>query len=241
MLHIKKSSAYGDRLRTKKNSPRLRLPDHNKQLPSNLHEWRAPESMERELQIWADLDKVFCDAGFALWECAFGSLFRCPDGKYPSSSGFGYARTDDLDQFGTLRWLLRFDFPVCLFFCLFYRCLTFHKKNGLARPARSRDGLFVVIRVIVIGNEGHDHLKILRTIATGEKSLLSNNHALPMFAEFQFEDIIFGIFPQVGGGISYAYDCWAKNSVGDIVEMLMQMLEVSLPYTSCPSLKVKIL
>ena len=48
-----------------------------------------------------------------------------------------------------------------------------------------------------------------------------------MFAEFQFEDIIFGIFPQVGSGISYAYGCWAKNSVGDIIEMLLQMLEVS--------------
>ena len=111
--------------------------------------------------------------------------------------------------------------------CLLYHRLTFIKKNGLARPARTRDGLDVVIRVIVIGDEGHDHLEILRTIATGEKSLFSNNHALPMFAEFQFEDIVFGIFPKVGGEISYAYDYWAKNSVGDIIEMLMQMLEVS--------------
>jgi hypothetical protein len=48
-----------------------------------------------------------------------------------------------------------------------------------------------------------------------------------MFAEFQFEDIIFGIFPKVGGDMSLAYDYWAKNSVGDIVEILMQMLEVT--------------
>ena len=46
-----------------------------------------------------------------------------------------------------------------------------------------------------------------------------------MFAEFQFEDIIFGIFPKVGGEVTCAYDDWAKNSVGDI-EMLMQMLDV---------------
>ena len=109
-----------------------------------------------------------------------------------------------------------------------------YDKNGLARPARTRDGLDVVIRVIVIGDEGHDHLKILRTIATGEKSLFSNNHALPMFAEFQFEDIIFGIFPKVGGEIADAYDCWTKNSVGDIIEMLMQMLEVSLTFHILP-------
>ena len=61
-----------------------------------------------------------------------------------------------------------------------------------------------------------------------------------MFAEFQFEDIIFGIFPQVGSGISYAYGYWAKNSVGDIVEMFMQMLEVSFTFHVLPpSLKVQ--
>ena len=114
--------------------------------------------------------------------------------------------------------------------CLFYHWSDIYKKNGLSRPARTRDGLDVVIRVIVIGNEGYDHLKILRTIATGEKILFSNNHALPMFEEFQFEDIIFGIFPKVGGEIVYAYDYWAKNSVGDIIEMLMQMLEVSFTF-----------
>ena len=114
-----------------------------------------------------------------------------------------------------------------------------YEKNGLSRAARTRDGLDVVIRVIVIGNEGHDHLKILRTIATGENSLFSNNHALPMFAEFQFEDITFGIFPKVGadgGDMTRAYDDWTKNSVGDIIEMLMQMLEVSFTFSRLLSL-----
>ena len=115
-----------------------------------------------------------------------------------------------------------------------------YEKNGLSRPARTRDGLDVLIRVIVIGNEGHDHLKILRTIATGENSLFSNNHTLPMFAEFQFEDIIFGIFPKVGGMMLDAYDDWAKNSVGDIIEMLMQMLEVSFTFSLLVSFKAKL-
>ena len=114
--------------------------------------------------------------------------------------------------------------------CLSYHCLTFYEKNGLSRAGRTRDGLDVVIRVVVIGNEGHDHLKILRKIATGENSLLSNNHVLPMVAEFQFEDIIFGIFPKVGGDMRGMYGLWAKNSVGDIIEMLMQMLEVSFTF-----------
>jgi hypothetical protein len=55
-----------------------------------------------------------------------------------------------------------------------------------------------------------------------------------MFAEFQFEDIIFGIFPKVGGEIIVAYGYWANNSVGDIIEMLMQMLEVSFTFKVLP-------
>ena len=47
-----------------------------------------------------------------------------------------------------------------------------------------------------------------------------------MFMEFQFEDIIFGIFPMVGGEMCYTFGYWPNNSVGDIVDMLMQMLEV---------------
>jgi hypothetical protein len=106
------------------------------------------------------------------------------------------------------------------------------------RAARTRDGLDVIIRVIVIGNEGHDHLKILRTIATGENSLLSNNHALPMFMEFQFEDIVFGIFPLAGAELTYLFRYWPNNSVGDIIDMLMQMLEVSFYFRYVVSLNI---
>ena len=53
-----------------------------------------------------------------------------------------------------------------------------------------------------------------------------------MFSEFEFEDIIFGVFPKVGSDMVQAYGFWAKNSVGDIVQMILQMLEVSLPFAS---------
>ena len=66
----------------------------------------------------------------------------------------------------------------------------------------------------------------------GEKSLFTNNHTLPMFSEFEFEDIIFGVFPKVGSDMAQAYGSWAKNSVGDIVQMLLQMLEVSISFAS---------
>ena len=48
-----------------------------------------------------------------------------------------------------------------------------------------------------------------------------------MFMEFQFEDIIFGIFPLVGAEMSYVFDYCPINSVGEIIDMLLKMLEVS--------------
>ena len=109
------------------------------------------------------------------------------------------------------------------------------KNNGTSRPARTRDGFDAVIRAIVIGKEGHDHLKILRTIATGENSLFSNNHTLPMFCRVSVRRYHFWhFFPKVGGDVLCAYDYWAKNSVGDIIEMLMQMLEVGFTFYVLP-------
>ena len=195
--------------------------------------------MNDQEQIWTYLDEALRDAGFTLWTRSFASVFRSPGRTYPLLSGFGYAiptRTD-ANQIGTVGKLRRFIFPVYWFYYVSILPLSdIYEKNGSSRPARTRDGLDVVIRVIVIGDEGKDHLRLLRTIATGENSLFSNNHALPMFAEFQFEDIIFGIFPKVGGEMFYAYGYWAKNSVGDIIEMLMQMLEVSFTFHVLPLL-----
>jgi len=81
--------------------------------------------------------------------------------------------------------------------------------------------------VIAIGNEGRHQLDILRKIATGPDSFWSNNHTLPMIEEIQLEDIVLGVFPKVGGGMFEAFSFWPKNSVGDGLEMVMQMLEVS--------------
>ncbi|KAG5641549.1 hypothetical protein DXG03_004795 [Asterophora parasitica] len=101
----------------------------------------------------------------------------------------------------------------------------FEYSNPLTRAVRTQDGLDAIIRVMAIGNEGREHLRILRRIATGEQSMYSNNHTLPMFAEFQFEDIVFAVFPKVGATLREAYCSWPNNSVGDVVDMIMQMLE----------------
>ncbi|KAF8815006.1 hypothetical protein BYT27DRAFT_7249494 [Phlegmacium glaucopus] len=156
--------------------------------------------------------KIFSDAGFTLWPNAFCGTLVAPGDRngYPLSSGFGYAIPSRayLRGPGTLARLHHFDY-----------------ENPLQRAARMRDGHDVIIRIIVLGNEGHEHLQILRRIATSKDSLLSTIHALPMLAEFHREDITFGIFPKVGGAVWQAYDYWAQNSVGDVLEMIMQMLE----------------
>ena len=103
-------------------------------------------------------------------------------------------------------------------------------QNGLVRAARTAEGHDVIVRVLCVADQGRTHLNILRRIATGECSLLSNNHALPMFREIVFEDIIFGVFPKAHSDMDQMYGCWANNSVGDIMDMILQALEVRLVF-----------
>ncbi|KAH9886944.1 kinase-like domain-containing protein [Cubamyces lactineus] len=97
--------------------------------------------------------------------------------------------------------------------------------NGLMRAARAVDGRDVVIRVIRVGSDGESHLEVLKYISRGLCSQVTPNHAIPLFELFELGDITFGIFPRVGCGMLDAYDSWPQNSVGDIVDMIMQCLE----------------
>ncbi|KAF8161987.1 kinase-like domain-containing protein [Pholiota molesta] len=192
-------------------SPRRKNVRLRQKLPKDLATWRHPsDAVAEHEQIWIDLDEVFLNAGFSLWRMnRLGSAVVAPPG-YPFANGFGYAagHRTDLEGLGSPRDLR-----------------VFHIMNPSSRAARTRDGHDVGIRVITINNEGHDHLRILRKVATGLNSLFSNNHVLPMLSEFQFEDIIFGIFPKVGAELRDLYGNWARNSAGDVVEVMMQMLE----------------
>ena len=113
-------------------------------------------------------------------------------------------------------------------------------QNELSRGGTTSCGLNVIIRVVVMGNEGRHHLNILRKLAQGTKSLLTDNHVVPLWNEVQFDDLIFTVVPYVGYSMRECYGEWAKNSVGDIIDMILQALEASqfpLPHetrASCP-------
>ena len=94
---------------------------------------------------------------------------------------------------------------------------------------RTREGRDLVCRLIVIHDEGHECLKALRRLATGANTLLADNHVLPMVRELHFEDIVCGLFPLTGPSMADSFGPTAyfvKNSVGDIMDMLLQALEV---------------
>ena len=84
----------------------------------------------------------------------------------------------------------------------------------------------MVIRVVSIGDGGKKHMEILRKLSLGARSLLTENHIVPLWGEAQFDDITFSISPYVASNMDECYGFWAQNSVGDIVDMILQALEV---------------
>ncbi|KAI0317823.1 hypothetical protein OF83DRAFT_1171676 [Amylostereum chailletii] len=180
------------------------------QLPPNLDTWRQPgTTLESEEKIWQDMDDILQAGGLTRWPHYFCSTQRSPNNTY-TSPGYSFAIPSRGIEKGvaTANFLKLFDFT-----------------NSLSRAVRTREGHDAIMRIIVIKDEGKQHLDILRKVSTTPQSLLSNNHTLPMLQEFYFEHLTFGIFPKVGGNMEAAYGAWAKNSVGDILDMVIQALE----------------
>ena len=92
---------------------------------------------------------------------------------------------------------------------------------------RTRDGRDVIIRIIKIRDEDQTHVNILRKLATSPTALLSSNHILPMIDEITVGHVVFSVFPFVATSLRYAWGIWAANSVGDVLDMFIQALEVS--------------
>ncbi|KAI0692631.1 kinase-like domain-containing protein [Cerioporus squamosus] len=89
----------------------------------------------------------------------------------------------------------------------------------------TREGHNVAIRIVCVRDKGKEHMQILRRIARGDLSLLTENHVAPLWGEVEIGHITFAVTPFIGHNMSDCYGAWAKNSVGDIVDMITQALE----------------
>ncbi|KAF4617421.1 hypothetical protein D9613_006198 [Agrocybe pediades] len=194
------------------------------QLPTDLTSWRYSDPVVSDYEkgepgVWGLLQETIREHGYTLWRRAGDSVCiadrfyqdeeNLPEMEKPSGYSFVHPARNSTDQGpGTVRRLCDLEF-----------------LNDLYRPATSEKGLDVVLRVIVVKSDGRNHLDILRNTATGTASFWSNNHCLPLLDEIIFDDIVLGVFPKVSGAFRYSYGFWAKDSVGDVLEMIMQMLE----------------
>ncbi|CAL1711532.1 unnamed protein product [Somion occarium] len=179
-------------------------------LPVKLSDWRNPGDVPECEAIWESLDQVLRNHGLEQWAHTEIQFLKSPQNSYPLATGFAYvipSRMLDSGP-GTAKKLTWFQYI-----------------NPVLRMARTKDGHDVAIRVITVNKDGHEQLNILRKVAASPSSLLSNNHTLPMLRVFEYEDITFGIFPRTAGCMEEAFDSWPKNSVGDVLNMILQALE----------------
>ena len=90
----------------------------------------------------------------------------------------------------------------------------------------TREGHNVAIRIVSVGDDGMEQMRILRKTAHGNISLFEDNHTAPLWREVSIGDLTFAVFPFIGYRLDDCYKSWPKNSVGDITDMIMQTLEV---------------
>ncbi|KAL1742350.1 hypothetical protein HDZ31DRAFT_43466 [Schizophyllum fasciatum] len=98
-------------------------------------------------------------------------------------------------------------------------------KNASSHVVRDVQGHDAIIRVVAVGQEGREQLRIWRKLATAPHALVSANHALPLLRELDLGHITFGVLPRVAQPVAGMYGGWAKNSVGDILDAVLQALE----------------
>lgn len=101
----------------------------------------------------------------------------------------------------------------------------FNLMNGRFFALRHLDGRDFVVRVITVGGEGHDHLRIIRKLSTKSNLVLSNNHILLMEYKIFHEDVLLGIYPMLGWNRRLAMTSLFANSVEDIMYLILQALE----------------
>ncbi|KAG6915905.1 hypothetical protein DXG01_009372 [Tephrocybe rancida] len=191
----------------------LELNSRTAQIPRDLETWRAPGGTSAaEEAVWADLLPVLREAGYEPWPYIALSILRAPTDPAPNGFSLVSSHREHMDGMGSLRDLRQFQY-----------------WTPLLRATRTAQGQDVIIRVIVVGDEGREHLEVLRRVAAGPRALLCENHVLPMLRELCFRHVVFGVFPRAAGDVRYAWQDFYRNSVGDIVDFVLQMLEDAFP------------
>ncbi|KAH9830782.1 kinase-like domain-containing protein [Rhodofomes roseus] len=161
--------------------------------------------MDEVKRVWEAVRPTLHDAGIRLWAYE-GSSSEADPQQTLMSNGFAYLTPTRGEA-----WVSRLQ--------------MFNCHNELTCGGSTIGGLNVVIRVAAIGDEGKRHLEILRKLAQGTTGLWTENHVVPLWKEVQFDDIVFMVSPYVGHSMEQCYGRWANNSVGDIVDMILQALE----------------
>ncbi|KAJ3008173.1 hypothetical protein NUW54_g3256 [Trametes sanguinea] len=179
-------------------------------LPKDLQSWRALDGEEGIDGItWGHLRELLKARGYTFWPHTRDSLMMLPTDTDIASNGFGYAPLlRGMDEYSPMSRLYSFSYP-----------------HPSCQAAQAADGRSVVIRVIAIGKAGRRHVDILKIAGRGPYSLVTYNHTIPLLDLIDFEDITFGVFPKIGDTLVDAYGGWAENSLGDVLDMILQCLE----------------
>ncbi|PPQ86350.1 hypothetical protein CVT26_006459, partial [Gymnopilus dilepis] len=186
------------------------------ELPRNLEGWKSlSDEVKRDANgarispstpyraAWNALESVFENSGLRLWHSSDGvqvPAFDLPMALTSSIINKG-KKSGRMNQF--LVW------------------------NGLTHVASRQGQGTYILRIITAGGQGQDHLRILRRLSESEDMLMCDNHILRMVDEITFQDITIGIFPRMTWDMEAAISPTRRNSVEDVVYMVLQALEVN--------------
>ncbi|KAI0766326.1 hypothetical protein BD413DRAFT_570057 [Trametes elegans] len=192
---------------------KLDIASIRQQLPKDVPRWRVLDcpayARDVDAALWKPLHPFFKARGYTFWVSLGDSFMGLSYGVDAVANGFGYAPLSrGMGQESQMENLYRFSYP-----------------NPSCQAAQAADGRAVVIHVLAVGDQGRGTIDILKILSRGPYSMVSWNHAIPLLELIDFGDITFGVFPKIGASMREAYGRWAENSVGDILDMIMQCLE----------------
>ncbi|KZS87783.1 hypothetical protein SISNIDRAFT_490748 [Sistotremastrum niveocremeum HHB9708] len=173
-------------------------------LPQSLASWRRYSSTEGSplpWQLWDKLKPWLTEKGYHPWEVAGDMLNAFPPRAHSgirSPDGFVYSLPH---------------IPM--------NEVWFSAIKAIHWPARTSDHRDVVIRLIRKGDEGQEHLEVLRTLAKGERAFHAGNRCVPLLEELHLGDMTFAVFPFLADRVDspWFYD------FGEVFDFLIQALE----------------